>query len=76
MYPQYITYTSQHSRQGGISSSRGGSSRDVADATAAVIAGVEAEEVDVENAYTPHTLQVVFHNSSPNLKGHSRDLCM
>jgi hypothetical protein len=62
MYPQYITYTSQHSRQGGISSSRGGSSRDVADAAAAVIAGAEAKEVDVEEVYAPHTLQAVFHN--------------
>jgi hypothetical protein len=43
MYPQYITYASQCSKQGGISSSGGGSSRDVADATAVVIAKAEAK---------------------------------
>jgi hypothetical protein len=76
MYPQYITYTSQHSRQGGISSSQGGSSRDVVDAAAAVVARVGAEEMDAEDAYTPHTLQALFHNLSPNLEGHSRDSCL
>jgi hypothetical protein len=62
MYPQYITYTSQHSRQGGISSSRGGSNRDVMDAAVVIVAGAEAKEVDAEDAYAPHMLQAVFHN--------------
>jgi hypothetical protein len=75
MYPQYVTYTSQHSRQGGISSSQGGSSRDVADAASAVVAGAEAKEVGAEDAYAPHMLQAVFHNLSPSLEGHSKDLC-
>ncbi len=51
MYPSYITYTSQHSRQGDISSSQGGSSRNVADTAVAVVARAKAEEVDAEDAY-------------------------
>jgi hypothetical protein len=73
MYPQYITYTSQRSKQGDFNSSQGGSSRDVVDAAAVVVAKAEAKEGDVEDADAPHTIQPLFlNNLSPNLEGHSR----
>jgi hypothetical protein len=73
MYPQYITYTSQRSKQGSFNSSRGGSSRDAADAVAAGVAKAEAKEGDVEGRDAPHTIQALFlNNLSPNLEGHSR----
>jgi hypothetical protein len=75
--PQYITYTSQRSKHGGISSSQGDSSRDMADAAAAAVAKAEAEEGDVEDVDTPHMVQAMFlHNLFPNLEGHSRYSCL
>jgi hypothetical protein len=73
MYPQYITYTCQRSKQGGFNSSQGGSSRDVADAAAAVVAKAEAEEGDVKDPDSPHMIQALFlNNLSLNSEGHSR----
>ena len=60
MYPWYTTSTSKLSRQGGFSSNRGGSNRDMAVDVAMVIAGAEAEVVVVVGAVFIKNLRKIF----------------